>query len=244
MKRLAILAFLSVLPLAAGRVDVTSEPVAWVHSGASILIDVAVWNYGVSNPGVSPYPTGINFALLTQPPEAGPSRVADSSATYYEDYLFSGSIESLDGKVSVPLTDAVAQLLGLGTGTMVLSPGTFSSGSAGETGVGVISGSVNLDPATAAALFGSELGARIVLHNLGQGVYIGIGDGYTVRNAASLPGLTGEGPGSVSGITGTVTVANPEPGTWIMGAGALLALAFSSLRSSAARARKRGRSRV
>lgn len=244
MKQLAILAVLSVLPLAAGRVDVTSEEVAWVHSGADILIDFAVWNYGLNNPGVSPYPTGINFMLVTRQPDVEAARVSDSSATYYEDYAFSASLQSLDGSMSAPLTDPIALLLGLGSGTLVLAPGTFASGSSGEAGVGVLSGSVNLDPATAAALFGSELGARIVLHNLGEGLFIGVGEGYTVRNSASLPGLTGEGPGSVSGITGTVTVVGPEPGTWVMAAGAMAALGFSSLRSSAARARKRGRSRV
>jgi hypothetical protein len=244
MKRVAILAVLSVLPLAAGRVDVTNDEVAWVHSGADILIDFAVWNYGMNNPGVSPYPTGINFSLVTGQPGVEATTITGSSATYYADYAFSARLQSLDGSASVPLTDPLAGLLGLESGKLVLAPGTFASGSSGETGVGVLSGGVNLDLATATALFGSDLAARIVLHNLGPGVFIGIGDGYTVRNSVSEPGLTGEGSCSVSGITGTVTVVGPEPGTWMMAAGALVALGFSSLRSSAARASKRGRSRV
>lgn len=244
MNRLAILAVVSALPLAAGRIDVSNESRARVHPGAAIIVDFAVWNYAVSNPGSSPYPTGINFSLLTQQPAVEAAAIPDSSGSYYRDYLFGAQLQSLDGSISVPLTDPVAPLLGLSPGTLALAPGVFSSGSSAETGVGVLSGWAHLNPQTAAALFGESLEARIVLRNFGPEVWIGAGQGYTVRNSVSEPGLTGDGPRSVGGLTGTVTVANPEPGTWMLAGAALAGLLFSNLKSSAARACKRGRSRV
>ncbi|HEX8985238.1 MAG TPA: hypothetical protein VF767_07400 [Bryobacteraceae bacterium] len=244
MNRLAILAVVSVLPLAAGRIDVSNESLARVHQGAAIIADFAVWNYGMSNPGSSPYPAGINFSLLTQQPAIEAAALPESSGSYYRNYLFGAQLESLDGSVSAPLTSPVAELLGLRPGTLVLAPGVFSNGSSAESGVGVLSGWAYLSPQTAAALFGESLAARIVLRNLGPEVWIGAGQGYTVRNSVSEPGLTGEGPRSVGGLTRTVTVANPEPGTWMLAVGALAALLFSNLRSSAARVCKRGRSRV
>jgi hypothetical protein len=244
MNRLAILVVVTAMPVAAGRIDVSNESLARVHQGACIIVDFSVWNYAASNPGFSRFPTGINFSFLTQQPAAEAAAIPDSSGSYYRNYLFGAQLESLDGSVAVPLTDPVSQWLSLSPGTLALAPGVFSSGSSAEIGVGVLSGWAYFSPQIAAALFGDSLEARIVLRNFGPEVWIGAGQGYTVRNSVSEPGLTGDGPRSVGGLTRTVTVANPEPGTWMLAACAFAVLLFSYLKSSAARVYKHGRSRV
>jgi hypothetical protein len=224
MRRVALITALFVLPLAARTVDVSSEETAWVHTGAKISIEFSIWNYGVNNPGSSPYPTDLSLMLLTQQPAETNSSIPWTSATYYEDYLFSAALESLDGSVSVPLNDELMAYLGLEAGKLVLGPGTTSMASSSGGEVGVLFGNMHLTQDVSAALFGSDLAARIVLRNLGQGVWIGVGNGYNVRNSTMVVGVAGEGPNSVGGITRSVIVSNPEPSTWLLAAGALLLL--------------------
>ncbi len=243
MKRAAILALIAALPLTAGTIDASDLTYTPLHHGAKVIVDFAVWNYGISNRGYLPYPTGIQLNLVTAEPGAAPTAAPESSGEYYEDYVFSAYLESLDGSISVPLADPIAALLGLGTGRLLLTPGTFASGSSDPIGIGVLYGSVNLSQDAAAALFGPDLAARFVLRNLGPDLVLGIGPGYTIRNSVSEPGLIGAGPASVGGLTSRVTVANPEPGTWLLAACAVTLLAVSSLRSRGARGCKRGRSR-
>ncbi len=237
MKRLATFVLLSALPLAAGSVDVTDQSFARVHPGAGVTIDFGIWNYGLDNPGSSPYPASFDFSVITQDPDATTANAPGSAAAYYPGYLFQGWVESLDGSVSVPLYDPLAEQLGFNPGALLLAPGVFDSGSTPQLSVGVLSAMVNLSPEMAQALFGSSFTARMVLQNLGPAIVLGIGPGYTVRNAISEPDVTGAGPDTVAGITGTVTVDNPEPATWTLAAGAAALFLVTSLRSRAARAR-------
>ncbi|MGE5648166.1 MAG: hypothetical protein ACM336_20505 [Acidobacteriota bacterium] len=209
MKRLGLV-LACALPLVAGRIDVTTQTFAQVHSGANLIVDFSVWNYGANNAGFSPYPTSLSVNIVTEALGEG-------------EYRLAGRIESLDGSVYVPLT------------SLTLLPGVFNSAGAPQIAVGVIHGSARLDE----ALFGPGMSARLVIENLGPQFVVGIGPGYTVRNAVSITDVTGEGPRIVGGITNTVTVANPEPATWALGAGAVVVLfALRRLRSPGARARK------
>ena len=238
MKRFAAFVLLSALPLSAGSVDVTGQSLAAVHQGAGVAIDFGVWNYGIDNKGSSPYPTSFGFSIITQDPAATTAYVPGSDAAYYQGYLFQGWVESLDGSVSVPLYDPLAAGLGSEPGELLLAPGVFDSGSASDLSVGVLSAVVNLSPAMAEALFGPSFMARIVLQNLGPAFVLGIGPDYTVSNAVSVPDVTGAGPYTVAGITGTVMVDNPEPATWTLAAGAAFLALANGLRSRAARRRR------
>lgn len=188
----------ALLPLAAGCIDVTAQTFAYVHPGAQIEIQFGVWNYGWNNPGYSPYPTEIGLELIGQPAAGS---------------LFDGWLESLDGTVSAPFSLSV-------------SPGSFSAGGGSTIDVTVIAGSVFLPEPTSQLLFGANIGnynsaARFRLLNLGDGFTLGIGPGYTVRNAVSEPGIGGDGPVHTAGITGKVVVSNPEPSTWLLLVGAI-----------------------
>jgi hypothetical protein len=216
---LAIL-FAASLPLAAGPIGVGGETYAWVAPGEEIDIQFGVWNYARNNPGSSPYPTQIGLQVLGQ---AGTGS------------LFEGWIESVDDTVSVPLDDPNADLLGLPAGSLLVTPGTFAAGGGAPFDVAVIDGYVYLSDAQSQALFGSNIGnynsaAQIVLLNMGAGFMLGIGPGYTVRNAVSEPGIGGDGPVETAGITGPVSVTAPEPATWLCIACGLGALAFLARR--------------
>jgi hypothetical protein len=240
MNRLAMCLLMAPLPLAAGRINVSDYTFAQVHQGATIFVDFGVRNYAVNNAGYSPYPTGFGLKIITRVPEDETAGIPDSSAGYFAGYAFQGWIESLDGEVSTPLYDPRAAGLGFEEGTLLLTPGILNS-----TGpVGVVSGSASLTSQIAEELFGSRFTARIVLENLGPDVTLGIGPGYLVRNAVSVPGVTGLGPARVAAVVQTVTVANPEPATWALAAGAAALLLIKTLKSRGVRGCTHRRSRA
>lgn len=153
----------------------------------------------------------------------------ETTARYYEGFLLEGWIESLDGSIRVPFHDPMAAQLGLREGSLLVGPGTFAAGGSAPAGVSVINASLFMPLCTSQALFRSNLtnyddAVRIVLRNLGAKFEIGLGPGYTVRNAISEPGIRGAGPIETAGLTGRVTLNNPEPSSWLMLAGALTAL--------------------
>jgi MYXO-CTERM domain-containing protein len=218
MRRLAAITLISVLPLAATVIDVTNETFAPVHTGALVTIEFGVWNYALHSPS-DPYPTTLGLQIVGLAPDVAPATLAGSSTQVYPGYAFHGYLQSLDGSTSVPLDDPLAELAGLGEGMVVVAPGEYRAGGDSQV-VGVLHASVYLSPEIAQALFGPSFTAVFVLQNRGPGFVVGIGPGYVVRNAIGEPGVAGPGAGRVSGITGTVTVSNPEPGTWVMMAGA------------------------
>jgi len=199
--RLCALLFAASIPLAANAIDVTAETLAYVSPGDEIEILFGVWNYGRNNPGDSPYPTEIGLEIIGQPGTGS---------------LFEGWLESLDGTVSIPFS-------------LLVTPGSFAAGGDPPIDVAVISGTVVISEATSELLFGANIGsyndaARIRLLNLGDGFTLGIGPGYTVRNAASEPGIGGDGAVHTAGLTGQILVSNPEPSTWLTLGGAIALL--------------------
>ena len=230
MKLLAgwiVLVFATSPLLVASRIDVTDRTTAWVHPGASIEIQFGVWNYGWNNPGYSPFPTEIGVQVIG----------LEGSG-----FWFWGWVESLDGSVSIPFSDPQADSLGLPPGLLLVRPGSYAAGGQEPMDVAVIAGHVELTPEIAALLFGANLGnynnaARIQLLNIGYGFAMGIGPGYTVRNAVSALELGGDGPVRTSGIPGQVLVSNPEPSTWLTLGGAVMVLGLALRRRSAIRSR-------
>jgi hypothetical protein len=237
MKRIATFVLFTVLPLAAGSIDVSEQSFARVPTGADVTVEFGVSNYGFQNPGFSPYPDSFGFSVLTENPADATALVPGSSTNHYPRYLLQGWAESLDGSVSVPLFDPLAAALGYGSGTLVLAPGLYETG-ASDLPVGVLSAMVSLTPDTAAALFGDAFTARIVLVNLGIGVTLGIDPDYTVRQAVSETELAGAGPSDVAGVTRSVTVENPEPAAWTLVGAAAAVFLTGRLRSCAARSSK------
>lgn len=231
-------------PLAADRIDVSSQTSAWVHPGAEVEIHFGVWTYGWNNPGFSPYPTQLGLQIIGQLPSLPPALIPDSTAAYFPGLLFTGWLESLDGTVSVPLYDPNADRLGLPVGTLLVSPGTFSAGGDSPLDVAVLAAFVSMSQLTSESLFGPNIGsrtnaARIRLDNIGDGFTLGIGSGYTVRNSVSEPGIAGLGPAQTAGTTGQVEVVNPEPSTWLTLACALVLLGFLRRRRAAVAIRSR-----
>ncbi len=234
MKPLATLLLLLLamsMPVLAGRIDVTGDSSAWVHSGATIEIQFGIWNYGLNNPGYSPYPTQIGVQVTGFRPGSPAATIPGTTLQYFEGFLFQGWLESLDGGIVAPFYDPNAALLGLPEGSLLVTPGTFTSGGSSPIDVAVLAAFLTLPESTSEALFGANAGnynnaARIRLRNAGAGFTIGIGPGYTVQGAVREPGIAGLGPAQTSGITGQVVIANPEPSTWLTLAGALAIFAI------------------
>ncbi len=232
---LAAPALLFTAPLFAAVIDVTNAPAAYVHPGAGIAIEFGIGSYRPASE--SPYPAEIRFSIVGQEAPLS-AAMASGSAQYVPDFLFQAWLESLDGSRSLPFTDPDAQGMGLPNGMLLVSPGVVARGGA-PAAVSVIDGFVYLDPGFAQALFGENAGsrdrsARIRLVNRGAGFTIGLGDGLAVRNAVLTTTVGPGGSFTVGGGSGTVEVMNPEPASWLLMAGAGIALL-------AARGRRGGR---
>lgn len=222
MKRLAPIALISILPALGGTIDYTDATYAPVHSGAQVRVEFAAWNYGRYNPA-NPYPTSLNLEIIGVEPDVDTATIPGTSLQYFPGFGFEGYLESLDRTISVPLDDPLGEMAGMGAGVLLVTPGEYAT-SNGSQQVSVIHASVYLTPEMSQALFGTSFEALFVLSNVGAATTIGIGPGYTVRNAVSEPDMTGSGPWHVGGITESVIVSNPEPATWALGAGAAVAL--------------------
>lgn len=205
----------------ATKIDVTSDSVATLKTGKTLIVDFGVWNYGVRNPDTSPYPTSLGFSAVGLIPEgASAEAVPGSSQTAFPAYLMQAFLESLDGSISVPFHDPLAVRLGFGTGYIVAVPGIFSA-SGTPISVAAFQGSVSLPIELSESLFGSNIGnyndaARIRLVNRGEAFAFGIGDPYRISQTITVPGVRGLGDAQTSGITGAVTIYNPEPSTMLL----------------------------
>ena len=210
---LVVLLAAASIPLMANRVDVTNNTSVWVHTGAYLEFQFGIWNYGKDNPGYSPYPEQIGLQVAG----LDVSKYLDPALGYYPELAVEGWIYSLDGTVDIPL------------GTLFVTPGTFETGSGDSIGVGVVSTTLYLTDAQSQRLFGNNIGnyssaATVRLRNVGEGFTLGVSPDYTVHNWISEPGVSGDGPVQTGGITGKVTLANPEPGTFLLLGGALILL--------------------
>ncbi|HPQ15624.1 MAG TPA: hypothetical protein PLP04_10360, partial [Bryobacteraceae bacterium] len=149
MKPLATLLLLlpvASLPVLADRLDVTGDPTAWVHTGASLTVEFGIWNYGLNNPGYSPYPTQIGLHVIGLRPDSPPVSIPNTTLQYFEGYVFQAWLESLDGEISVPFRDPNAELLGLPEGSLLVMPGLFQPGGRSPLEVAVLSAFLTLDP--------------------------------------------------------------------------------------------------
>jgi len=192
-------------------ISVTNSALVTLQTNDSLLFSISS-DYSSSGDG-STYPAEIEM-LLGGMPIGGPvASIPGTSGVYVSGILFSGTLESQDGSLSIPLTDADATRLGLPAGDILLTPAARSGGS--YTGpIDLLSAEVTLSPRDAAALFASGE-AVIDLRNTGAALTFGY-SGVPIGNdfSASLIGTGGEQSEGARVMQVECVHANaPEPGT-------------------------------
>jgi hypothetical protein len=147
-------------------------------------------------------------------PLGGPvASIPGTSGVYVSGILFSGTLESQDGSVSIPLTDSNATRLGLPAGDLLLTPGSRSGGSYSGA-IDLLSAAVTLSPQEAAALFASGE-AVIHIQNTGAAITFGYA-GVPIGSDFSASLIGDGGAQSVGARVMQVECAHadaPEPGT-------------------------------
>ena len=176
------LAILAAPPMGASTLDVSSETSVVVHAGDTLIFQLLTGSFGVNAAlqDQSPYPTDVNFALVSAP-------LSDSAG-------FAASVESADGTMSFALDN-----LTFGLGNLQ---------SSGYTGaVSVLQGALHLSSLLDSAALFSAPSIDIVLQNEGPDVTVGLAP-YLLRQDlfASLSG----GPLSVGAITASVELESPD----------------------------------
>lgn len=203
---------LSVLPLAAGTVDVTAHTSAWLDTGDRLSFTVPYWNFGINaaNLGLPQYPTSVGFVFVS---------AAEDSLAQVEAILESG-----DGSVSVPFG-----------GPLGFVPAMFQ-GSRYSGPVLTLEGSLRLSETLAQQLFDGSPAVLIFL-NSGPALTVGLPP-YTLKQDLNVS--LGGGGLSVGAPLGRVAqletsdpsnVPEPDSGLLLLGGGALL-WALSRLRRS------------
>jgi len=213
IKRLLIPSVLlaAFVPARANFIDVTHNSQVTLGNNDDLIFDISLASFA-ANSGSS-YPGEIEI-LLGGMPLGGPvASIPGTSVVYMPGAAFSASIESANGSVSIPLTDANATRLGLPSGDLVMVPGSVSGGSYSGP-IDLISGEVTLSSQQAAELFASG-DPTIDIHNTGGSVTFGYpGGSITSDFSASLVTPSGdESMGArVMGAECRPSPA-PEPGT-------------------------------
>jgi hypothetical protein len=213
--------------------DVSSETSLVVHTGDTLIFELLTWNFGANaaRQNLSPYPTDVNFALVSAPLSGAAG--------------FAASVESADGTASFALGD-----LTFGLGNLQ---------SSGYTGaVSILQGHLNLSLRDSERLFGAS-SILIDLLNEGPDVTVGLPP-YLLRQDlfASLSGgqlSVGAIPGSVElespdkpmnlkyfgemGPSADSEVPEPQTLALLFGGGALLC-GLSAVLARVSRRRKQG----
>jgi hypothetical protein len=157
------LAILAAPPMGASILDVSSETSIVVHTGDTLVFQLLTWNFAVNaaRQNLSPYPTDLNFALVSAP-------LSEAAG-------FTASVESVDGTVSVALDN-----LAFGLGNLQSSEYTGA--------VSVLQGALHLSLRDSQRMFG-ESSIFIDLLNEGPDVTVALAP-YLLRQDlfASLSG--------------------------------------------------------
>jgi hypothetical protein len=204
---------LSVLPLAAGTINVSTQTSALLDTGDELSFTVPSWDFEINavNLGLSEYPTSMEFMFVSDSLDV-PAQV---------DVI----LESGDGSVSVSLGSPLS-----------FAPGMFQ-GSRYSGAVSVLDGSLQLSETLSQQLFGGSP-AVLILLNTGPALTVGLPP-YTLQQDLNVS--LGGGGLSVGAPLGAVALVDPpdppdppgvpEPrsGLLLLGGGALL-WALSHLR--------------
>ena len=210
-RTLIICCFLMALAsLRAGTIDVTSDSQVTLHPHQSLLFYLSS-DYASHAPLESPYPGQIEVLFGCLPLDSPTAMIPGTSAPYIPGILFSGTLESLDGSIAIPLFDSNAARLGLPAGDMVLTTG-YRNGGAYSGSISALTGSLVLSSQEAAELF-SVKDFVIRLRDLQGEVTFGYpGSPLTTAFSASLS--SADGTLSLGAMPQRVELRhNPEPGT-------------------------------
>ena len=175
---------LSVLPLGAGTIDVSTQASVFLDTGDTLSFTVPSWNFGIDAAkfGLAEYPTRVGF-MFASLPEGSPGQ-------------FEVVLESGDGSVSVSF------------GT----PLSFTSGIFQGTGYGgavsVLDGSLQISEALSQQLFGSSA-AVLMLLNTGPAITVGLPP-YGLQRDINVS--LGGGGLSVGAPLGQGSLVDPPPG--------------------------------
>ncbi|HCC58120.1 MAG TPA: hypothetical protein DEQ47_12855 [Solibacterales bacterium] len=224
-------AVLAGTPASASLIDVGASSTVMLLSGDQLQLDVSIANFAWNNPG-APIPTQFLLQLLA-PPDQGPlALLPGSTAQYYSGYGLQGWITPADGSKSAPFEDSAAARAGFDASTLLLRECWLATGGDPRP-IGVVDGSVNLDPAF---LGSGDLVVRILLTNLGADLWVGAGNGYTLRSSFLLEASGGNGTVQTTGLVrsawlnqpsgGGETVAVPEPNSGVLMLAPLVAAAL------------------
>jgi hypothetical protein len=203
---LVALVLASLVPAAASTINVTNDSQLTLDTNDNLLLYITC-GHGSTDPGEIEI-------LLGALPLGGPVvSIPGTSGVYMPGILFSGTAESQNGSVSIPLTDPDAARLSLPTGDMLLTPGSLSGGSYSGP-IDLLSAEVTLSSQESAALFNSGE-AVIDLHNLGADITFGYpGSSIASDFTASLISSNGsESEGARVMQAECVHTNAPEPGT-------------------------------
>jgi hypothetical protein len=172
-------------PAKANPINVTGSSLVTLGSNDSLLFYIS------SN---SPYPGEIELVLGGIPLGGPVESISGTSVVYMPGMLFSGTLESQDGSISIPLTDASATRLGLPNGDILLTPGSCSGGSYSGP-IDLISAGTTFSSQEAAELFGSGE-AVIDLQNIGGSMTFGY-PGSAITNDFSASLISADGSESM-----------------------------------------------
>ena|ERR1017187_3957171 len=207
--RFLLLALLLAPIATASTLNVTNDSQVTLDTNDSLLFYISSDHSSCSHG--STYPGEIEM-LLGGMPLGGPvASIPGTSGVYMPGILFSGTLESQDGSISIPLTDSDATRLGLPAGDMLLTPGSRSGGSYSGP-IDLLSADVTISSLEAAALFAS--GEVVIdLHNTGAAITFGY-PGSPIASDFTASLISPDGSQSVgASVMEVECVHTPEPGT-------------------------------
>ena len=192
-------------------IDVTGASAVRLAPGDQLEVDVSIANFARNNPD-APVPTQLWLQLLA-PPDQGPLAVLPgSTAEYYSGFGMQGEMLGQRGGVpfGVPFVDTAS---GPGGNVLLLRDGSLTNG-AGTRRIGIVNGGAGVDAATGAALFGptSQNIVRILLTNVDAALWVGAGDGYTLRTSLLLGVSGGSGSVQTTGLVENAWLEQPAAG--------------------------------
>jgi hypothetical protein len=195
---------------AAASINIMSDAQVGLAPGDSLTFAVTS-SYAADAAGGSGYPGEIAMVLSGLPSSGATALVPGTSGVYTPGVLFSGTLESPDGSVSIPLFDANAARLGLPAGDLLLASGNVSGG-AYSGPASLLEAAVTLSSPEAAALLASGEFV-IMLQDVSGSVTFGY-PGASITSAFSSSLISPDGTLSVGGrLMGASLTDTPEPGT-------------------------------
>ena len=205
---LVALVLASIAPATASTINVTNDSLVTLQTNDNLLFYISDNSSGGHG---STYPGEIEMLLGSMPLGGPVSSIPGTSGVYMPGILFTGTLESQDGSISIPLTDSDATRLGLPAGDMLLTPGSRSGGSYSGP-IDLLSADVTISSLEAAALFAS--GEVVIdLHNTGAAITFGY-PGSPIASDFTASLISPDGSQSVgASVMKVECVHTPEPGT-------------------------------